>query len=83
MPSVRALFLGSDVRSLSQIQQVDIIAPGEKVEEVLVETASSSHDDDYIDFSNGWLLTVVASVIFVVVLAANLYVIIMLGLGRE
>lgn len=42
----------------------------------------SHEEDEYVDFSNGPLLTAVASLIFVVVLAANMYVIIILGLGR-
>ncbi|EKM60826.1 uncharacterized protein PHACADRAFT_133651 [Phanerochaete carnosa HHB-10118-sp] len=70
--------------SVGEIQQVDAVAPEEKAEEVQFETAGVSHDeDDCIDFSNGWLLTTVASVVFVIVLAANLYVIVILGLGRE
>ena len=42
----------------------------------------SVEEDEYIDFSNGPLLTAIASLIFVIVLAANLYVIIILALGR-
>ncbi|GJE87733.1 NRAMP metal ion transporter [Phanerochaete sordida] len=75
----------ADERSaVREIRRVDSIVPEEKTEEVLVETVSASpEEDDYIDFSNGWLLTTVASLIFVIVLAANLYVIVMLALGRE
>lgn len=40
-------------------------------------------EDDYIDFSNGWTMTILVSVIFMVVLAANLYVIVILGLGKN
>lgn len=40
-------------------------------------------EDEYIDLSNGWTMTVLVSLIFIVVLAANLYVIVMLGLGRN
>lgn len=73
-----------DRLSVREIQAVDAIVAEEKTDVVLVETASASSEvDDYIDFSNGWLLTTVASLIFVIVLAANLYVIVMLGLGKE
>ena len=55
----------------------------EKGEEVPVENAVVLPDDEeYIDFSNGRVLTLVASLIFIIVLAANLYVFVMLGLGR-
>lgn len=55
----------------------------EKGEEVPVENAVVLQDDEeYIDFSNGRVLTLVASLIFIIVLAANLYVFVMLGLGR-
>ena len=39
-------------------------------------------DIEFVDYSNGWLTTVVVSLIFFVVLAANIYVIVMLGLGN-
>ena len=60
------------------------VTPQEKSEDIQVEAAAApQEEDEYIDFSNGWLLTAVASFIFVIVLAANMYVIIMLALGRE
>ncbi|KAJ3548333.1 hypothetical protein NM688_g5311 [Phlebia brevispora] len=40
-----------------------------------------SDDDEYIDFSNGPILTTVASIIFIIILAANVYVFVVLGKG--
>jgi len=40
-------------------------------------------DDEYIDFSNGWIMTTLVSIIFMIVLAANFYVIVMLSLGKK
>ena len=70
-------------RQAAQVEQIDI-ASAEKSAEVHVEvsTGASQEEDEYIDFSNGPLLTAIASLIFVIVLAANLYVIIILALGR-
>lgn len=69
----------------AQIQQVDAPeAEAEKSEQVHeeVSTGAPHEEDEFIDFSNGPLLTAAASLIFVVVLAANMYVIIILALGR-
>ncbi len=38
-------------------------------------------EEEYIDFSNGRLLTSIAVLIFIIVLAANLYVFVVLGQG--
>ncbi|KAL4243096.1 NRAMP family protein [Abortiporus biennis] len=56
------------------VTHLDVIPPSD-VESVV--------EDESIDFSNGWLLTLLVSLIFLIVLAANLYVIVMLGLGRN
>ncbi|PSR80736.1 hypothetical protein PHLCEN_2v6652 [Hermanssonia centrifuga] len=39
-------------------------------------------EEEYIDFSNGRLLTSIAVLIFIIVLAANLYVFVVLGQGK-
>ncbi|KAK7694341.1 hypothetical protein QCA50_001524 [Cerrena zonata] len=49
----------------------------------LASEENSIVEDDYIDFSNGWIMTLLVSLIFMVVLAANLYVIVVLGLGKN
>ncbi|KIP11464.1 hypothetical protein PHLGIDRAFT_63938 [Phlebiopsis gigantea 11061_1 CR5-6] len=56
-------------------------ASSEQVHEE-VSTGAPHEEDELIDFSNGPLLTAAASLIFVIVLAANMYVIIILALGR-
>ncbi len=47
------------------------------------EMDTSSVNEDYIDFSNGRILTIVSYIMASIVLAANVYAIVMLGLGRE
>ncbi|TCD70666.1 hypothetical protein EIP91_002387 [Steccherinum ochraceum] len=48
-----------------------------------MEVPSSSEDGvEYIDYSNGWITIGVVSLIFLVVLAANVYVIVALALGQ-
>jgi metal iron transporter len=64
-----------------QVQVIEV-TPQDKSEDVQEEVVTQSQDQEYIDFSNGWLLTAVASLVFIIVLAANMYVIVMLGLGR-
>lgn len=65
------------------MQEVERPSLPEKADDVHVENVAVSPDDDeYIDFSNGRLLTLVSVLIFIIVLAANLYVFVMLGLGR-
>ncbi|KAI0815333.1 natural resistance-associated macrophage protein-domain-containing protein [Irpex lacteus] len=80
-PSVVATQDGSSIICES-VQEVERPLP-EKADDVHVENVAVSPDDDeYIDFSNGRLLTLVSVLIFIIVLAANLYVFVMLGLGR-
>lgn len=43
----------------------------------------TEEEEEYIDFSNGRLLTAVSLVIFVVILAANIYVFVVLGQGNS
>ncbi|THH23107.1 hypothetical protein EUX98_g8070 [Antrodiella citrinella] len=53
---------------------------------VIVEEESSpacEDVDEFIDYSNGWFTIVVVSLIFLVVIAANVYVIVILALGDE
>lgn len=51
-----------------------------QVQEIL--QVDESGEDEYIDYSSGWMITCLASLIFIVVSLANIYVIVMLGLGR-
>ncbi|KAJ8501542.1 hypothetical protein ONZ51_g535 [Trametes cubensis] len=39
-------------------------------------------EDGYISFANHWLVTVISSLIFLIILAANVYAIVMLALGK-
>ncbi|KAH8100469.1 natural resistance-associated macrophage protein [Cristinia sonorae] len=59
---------------------------GEKIESTLNVSAAevcatSDEEDEFIDYSNGWLMVVVTSIIFVVVVAANIYAIVVLAIG--
>ncbi|KAI0094547.1 Nramp-domain-containing protein [Irpex rosettiformis] len=68
---------------ICQIQEVERPPLSEKGGSVHIEKGIVIHDDEeYIDFSNGRLLTLVSGLIFIIVLAANMYVFVMLGLGR-
>lgn len=77
-PSSRLCLADAD----AQVQQIDVILPLEKADEVQTEMTVAAAEREFIDFSNGPVLTAIACLIFVIVLAANLYVIVMLGLGR-
>ncbi len=49
----------------------------------VAEDASVSLDDDgYISFANHWGTTAISTVIFLIILAANVYAIVMLALGK-
>ncbi|KAI0359087.1 Nramp-domain-containing protein [Trametes cingulata] len=47
-----------------------------------VEVDLSSDDDGYVSFSNHWVVTAISSLIFFIILAANVYAIVMLALGQ-
>lgn len=47
-----------------------------------LEDDSLSDENTYASFASGWLVTVVASLVFFVILAANLYAIVMLVMGK-
>ncbi|KAF7789206.1 hypothetical protein EIP86_000147 [Pleurotus ostreatoroseus] len=74
-----------------EVVEVDIVSrdisiiqsTSEKSEdgEIRTEVFPVSDEDEYIDFSNGWILTIVSYLIFIVILAANLYVFVVLGQG--
>lgn len=49
----------------------------------IVAQVVSPEGEDYLDFSNGSVLTVVSGLIFLIVLSANIYVFVMLGSGKE
>ncbi|KAI0343977.1 natural resistance-associated macrophage protein [Trametopsis cervina] len=73
----------SELASQDESAAVDRATPPEKSEEVQIEVLAVSPDDEeYIDFSNGRCLTLVSGLIFIIVLAANIYVFVMLGLGK-
>jgi metal iron transporter len=40
-------------------------------------------DDEMVDFSSGWVATAIGATIWLVVVAANLYVIVSLAMGNE
>ncbi|KAH7927366.1 Nramp-domain-containing protein [Leucogyrophana mollusca] len=54
----------------------------EMIEEAPLKKLSALKDSEMIDFSSGYLFTVVAYAIWVVILAANFYAIAMLGMGE-
>ncbi|KAL0950799.1 hypothetical protein HGRIS_007564 [Hohenbuehelia grisea] len=45
-------------------------------------TAESASLHEFLDFSNGWTLTIVAYAIWAVVLVANVYALVMVGMGK-
>ncbi|KAI0762678.1 natural resistance-associated macrophage protein [Fomes fomentarius] len=47
-----------------------------------IEEDSLSDENTYASFASGWLVTVVASLVFFIILAANLYAIVMLVMGK-
>ncbi|KAI0076291.1 Nramp-domain-containing protein [Panus rudis PR-1116 ss-1] len=68
---------------------VDVVMEKETTEYVnasglgLASEENSTLDEEFVDYSNSRLLTAVASAVFLVVLAANMYVIVVLGLGES
>lgn len=63
--------------------------PGEEIssykdEDVFVPTNDPDELDPegYIDFSNGWIMTILSYAIWLVVLTANIYAIVMLAMGK-
>ena len=46
------------------------------------EEEMSLDEDAYVSFANGWVVTSLAYLIFFIILAANVYAIVMLALGR-
>ncbi|KAI0768573.1 natural resistance-associated macrophage protein [Trametes elegans] len=62
------------------------IASAQKAEEkakMVVHSSPSSGDEDgFISFTNHWAVTTISAFIFVIILAANVYAIVMLGLGK-
>lgn len=61
----------------------EVVTESLAVEEEVISSVSSTDDaEEFVDYSNGWLTICVVSVIFVVVLAANVYVIVTLALGN-
>lgn len=65
---------------------VDISAPQEEDRQPANEEVLP-HDEtekgEFIDYSSGWFITSLVSLIFFIVLAANVYVIVMLALGKN
>ncbi|KAI0757298.1 natural resistance-associated macrophage protein-domain-containing protein [Daedaleopsis nitida] len=47
-----------------------------------VEEEASLDGDAYVSFASGWLVTILAYLIFVIILAANVFAIVMLALGK-
>lgn len=76
---------------LDALEEVQVNSPAlnadirEEKRGVRVQTIplSDNVEDEWVDYSNGWILTILVSAIFIVILAANLYVIVMLGLGKS
>ncbi|KAI0670188.1 natural resistance-associated macrophage protein [Trametes maxima] len=46
------------------------------------EEDAAAREDSYVSFANHWAVTAVSSVIFLIILAANVYAIVMLALGK-
>ena len=46
------------------------------------ESTVEEADDDIVDFSNGWMMTVAGIVIWLIIVAANTYVLIDLAMGQ-
>ena len=70
---------------LTELTQIGEIgheeSTSEKSDGIRTEIIPVSDEEEFIDFSNGPILTTIASIIFVVILAANTYVFVVLGKG--
>jgi metal iron transporter len=62
------------IMSVRKPRSVDTALNPDTVEEV---------DDEMVDFSSGWVATAIGATIWLVVVAANLYVIVSLAMGNE
>ena len=61
-----------------EVQRDEILSEKNDVGEIRTEIIPVQ-EDEFVDFSNGPILTTVAGLIFVVILAANIYVFVVLG----
>ena len=70
--------------SLGSLSEKCVGVLGEKHEHRLddVGEEASVEEDAYISFASGWVVTGLSYLIFLIILAANLYAIVMLALGR-
>lgn len=76
LPAEHGVVLGQlDEKSLATI---------EKHEHQLreIEEEISLDEDAYVSFASGWVVTTIAYLIFFIILAANVYAIVMLALGK-
>nr|VWP01396.1 Atg26p [Ganoderma boninense] len=71
-------------RSLGSLNEKQVGALVEKHEHRLddVGEEASLDEDAYVSFASGWVVTGLAYLIFFIILAANIYAIVMLALGR-
>ncbi|KAI5124421.1 hypothetical protein M0805_008305 [Coniferiporia weirii] len=82
-----------DIFAISETKKVDEVAEqdaddydtkgksGSADAEHVEMVSDSKEDDEYVDYSNGWVMTVLAYAIWLVVLVANGYVIVTLAIG--
>lgn len=54
----------------------------QRTQDVAEDASVSLHEDGYISFANHWAVTAISTVIFLIILAANVYAIVMLALGK-
>lgn len=62
---------------------VEVVDKNAKRADTDVTDSESAEEDEYIDYSNGWPLTIVAYAIWLVVLVANFYTIVTLAMGDD
>jgi metal iron transporter len=62
------------IMSVRKPRSVDTVSGADAMEEA---------DDEMVDFSSGWVATAIGATIWLVVVAANLYVIVSLAMGNE
>ena len=75
--------LGSlDEKHIDEKQPVAVVQKHEPHRLHDSDEASSFDEEQYVSFASGWIVTSLAYLIFFVILAANMYAIVMLAMGR-
>jgi metal iron transporter len=77
---------GSDSLDLPRVpkhgsEDIEVVDKKAKRSDTEDSDGESSEEDEYVDYSNGWVLTIISYAIWFVILIANCYMIVTLAIG--